>query len=198
MLQRQKLEELIIGFCNERGSRTFSLQQLHERNGDYSNIGIGGKTPQATVRRLLQELRDSGAISFHDRSGHYTLRSVDLLDSEKRDASSIRIISEDPDKREYLIETYARSPRWAQEAKERWGLYCLFAGCVNSFLKPDGLPYIEVHHIIPLHDGGEDGIWNLAVLCAHHHRMAHFAAEVEKDRIKKQLLNQVRQKYYGL
>ena len=194
MKQRDKLERLIVDFCNAQGSRTFSLQQLNQRYGDYGIIGIGGQTPQATVRRLLQELRDGGRISFQGRSGHYTLRSIDLLDSERRDISSINIESETADKREYLIETYARSSAWVKLAKDEFGCYCLIDNCCNSFLKPDGSPYIEVHHIVPLHLGGEDGIWNLAVVCAHHHKMAHFASDNERTAIKDKLLFKVENK----
>ena len=194
MKQRDKLERLVVDFCNARGSRTFSLQQLHQRYGDYGIIDIGGQTPQATVRRLLQELRDDGVISFQDRSGHYTLRSIDLLDSERCDISSINIESETADKKEYLVETYARSSAWVKLAKDEFGCYCLIDNCRNSFLKPDGSPYIEVHHIVPLHEGGEDGIWNLAVVCAHHHKMAHFASDNERAAIKDKLLFKVENK----
>ncbi len=63
-MQQQKLLELLIDYCNNKGSRTFSLKQINDYYKDYSIIGIGGKTPQATVRRLLQELRDENYLSF--------------------------------------------------------------------------------------------------------------------------------------
>jgi len=37
-------------------------------------------------------------------------------------------------------------------------------------------------------EGGEDGLWNLATVCAHHHKMAHFAEEGCREEIKTQLL----------
>jgi 5-methylcytosine-specific restriction protein A len=63
--------------------------------------------------------------------------------------------------------------------------------CANTFKKPDGSPYIEVHHIIPLYEGGEDAIWNLAVVCAHHHKMAHFADDETQKDLKKLFLKAV-------
>ena len=65
----------------------------------------------------------------------------------------------------------------------------------NTFLKEDGSRYIEVHHIVPLHCGGEDGIWNLSVLCAHHHRMAHFAGLRERKQIEIDLDDGVKVNY---
>ncbi len=191
MNQREKLKELLVNFCNNRGSRTFSLQDLHQRYTDYNVIDIDGKTPQATVRRLLQELRDEKFVSFLDKSGHYTLRELDLLDDERLDLKNIDISKESLDKKEYLVETYARSAKWAAKAKEVYGNHCLIDECKNSFLTPNNTPYVEVHHIIPLYQGGEDGIWNLSVLCAHHHRMAHFAQKSIADKMQRILLSKV-------
>lgn len=192
MNQCEKLKNLIIDFCNKDGSRTFTLEKLHTTYGDYHDIGIGGKTPQATVRRLLQELRDDDFLSFLDNSGHYTLRGIDLLETEKEELQTIDLQKEVPEKREYLIETYVRKVEWAKKARAVFGEFCLFKDCKNTFIKNDGIRYIEVHHIIPLHKGGEDGLWNMSVLCAHHHRMAHFSNEKTRVEMEKYLLKKIR------
>jgi predicted HNH restriction endonuclease len=188
MAQRDRLKDLIVAFCNVNESRTFALHDLNDYYGDYHSIGIGGKTPQATVRRLLQELRDEGFISFLEKSGHYTLRGIDLLDKEKQDLCAIDISREKPQKKEYLLETYVRDVRWARMARECFGDHCLVGECKNIFVKEDGTPYIEVHHIVPLCRGGEDALWNMSVLCAHHHRMAHFANIETRNMMESQLL----------
>jgi predicted HNH restriction endonuclease len=41
------------------------------------------------------------------------------------------------------------------------------------FETPDGTSYTEVHHIVPLAEGGEDTIENVACLCPAHHREIH-------------------------
>ncbi|WP_289043555.1 HNH endonuclease signature motif containing protein [uncultured Aliiroseovarius sp.] len=38
----------------------------------------------------------------------------------------------------------------------------------------DGQPYLEVHHVLPLADGGEDTVENTRALCPNCHRKAHF------------------------
>ncbi|MBC8673865.1 HNH endonuclease [Aeromonas hydrophila] len=38
----------------------------------------------------------------------------------------------------------------------------------------DGTPYLEVHHIQPLANGGEDTIQNTMALCPNCHRKRHF------------------------
>lgn len=55
-------------------------------------------------------------------------------------------------------------------------------------LKSDKTPHYEVHHITPFCEGGEDVLENLSVLCAHHHRMAHFAVKKERLQLRAQLL----------
>jgi len=177
MKQKQRLLLLLRKFCDKKGSRTFTLKELYRVYDDFENIGIGGKTPRATVRRLLQELRDDKMLSFLDSRGAYTLLGVSLLhnEMENKNLAEIALEIKTPEKQEYFIEAYARNRGWVREAKKRLGLDCLFPRCRNSFVKEDGTPYIEVHHIIPLYAGGVDGIWNLSVVCAHHHKMAHFA-----------------------
>ncbi|MFC1485888.1 HNH endonuclease [Candidatus Latescibacterota bacterium] len=132
--------------------------------------------------------------AFHaaDYSGHYTLRGVDLLNLEKEETQAIDLTKEEPEKREYLVETYVRRVTWARKAIELFGDLCLYKKCHNTFFRDDGTRYIEVHHIIPLYRGGEDGIWNLSVLCAHHHRMAHYSNARTRYSIEKYLLKEIK------
>lgn len=165
-----------LELCNRAGKRTFSLQELWQAfQGDFEGFSKDNNNVQAKVRQQLQFLRDDGLLSFLDQRGTYTLMGIDLLKGEVEDEKIAEVSKAEPQRREYLIETFARNRGWVAEAKNRFGVYCMHSGCRNTFNKPDGKPYIEVHHIVPMSEGGEDGLWNLAVLCAHHHRMAHFA-----------------------
>lgn len=53
--------------------------------------------------------------------------------------------------------------------------------CKNSapFRCPDNSPYLEVHHVIPLSEGGPDTIENTVALCANCHRELHHGRERE-------------------
>lgn len=42
--------------------------------------------------------------------------------------------------------------------------------------RSDGTPYLEVHHLIPLAEGGEDSVVNAAAMCPNCHRESHFGA----------------------
>jgi len=183
--------EQVVNYCNEMGSRTFSLQAfLADKLSIFKEFRPNNQNIEAKIRQQLQFLRDENKITFLDNSGHYTLRGIDLLEKETEETKSIDISRETPEKREYLIETYVRKVAWANMAKMKFGELCMYQKCSNTFFREDGSRYIEVHHIIPLFKGGEDGIWNLAVLCSHHHRMAHFSDIKTRINIESYLLRE--------
>ena len=73
---------------------------------------------------------------------------------------------------------FNRDPNIIAYAKQRAGFQCEVPGCeVPIFLKPDGEPYVEVHHIHMLAEGGADTIDNVACLCPNHHREIHFGIQ---------------------
>ncbi len=195
-MQRKELLNFLIEYCNEKGSKTFSLAQLNAHCQDYSAIGIGGKTPQATVRRLLQELRKDKVLSFLDARGFYTLGGENLdflLNEEKIELNAIDLSKEkNKDKVEYTREAYYRNTKIVKLAKKTLGNFCLYPKCKNTFLKEDKNHYIEVHHIIPLHKEGLDILENLSVVCAHHHKMAHFSNTNTKIQIEKILIQETK------
>ncbi|GAB4435844.1 MAG: hypothetical protein OHK0040_07040 [bacterium] len=185
--------EQVIDYCNNIGSRTFSLKNfLKDRFDEFQRFKPTNRNIEAKIRQQLQFLRDDNLITFIDNSGHYTLRGIDLLKTEYEETKSIDLSKEVPEKKEYIVETYVRNVTWAKKAIEILGDFCLYHNCNNTFLRDDGTRYIEVHHIIPLCKGGEDGLWNLSVLCAHHHKMAHFSDIKTRIAMEKYLMKEVR------
>ena len=52
---------------------------------------------------------------------------------------------------------------------------CESCGCPAPFLRAkDGAPYLEVHHIKKLADGGDDAVENTTALCPNCHRKMHY------------------------
>ncbi len=45
------------------------------------------------------------------------------------------------------------------------------------FIREDGSPFLEVHHVLRLADGGEDTTKNAAALCPNCHRELHYGAK---------------------
>lgn len=185
----------VVEYCNSVGSRTFSLHDfLANKLTTFRHFRPKNAHVEAKIRQQLQFLRDEEKINFLDNSGHYTLRGVDLLQPERDETASIDLRMERPEQREYIVETYVRNVGWALSARKRYGCMCMCERCSNTFFRDDGTKYVEVHHIVPLCLGGEDGLWNLAVLCAHHHRMAHYADMNTRLQLQHYLLDKVRRK----
>lgn len=158
------------------------------RAADIAHFAPQNNNRFAKVRQTLQFLREDGLLTFVDNRGTYTLRGIDLLKDEVFDPKIVAASSGSAQEREYLKETNARFRGWVKIARLTYGDFCLIPDCGNTFIKASGERYIEVHHIDPLCDGGEEAIWNLSVVCAHHHRMAHFAATDERTSIRSLLI----------
>jgi 5-methylcytosine-specific restriction endonuclease McrA len=97
----------------------------------------------------------------------------------KLDRPGIRILS---------AKVFDRDPLIIALAKKRAANKCEVPDCTHpSFETAQGTRYTEVHHIVPLADGGEDRAENVACLCPAHHREVHLG--VRGQEINTQLLS---------
>lgn len=176
---------LVRLFCDETGTRTFTLAAFQVRFGpELAAFRPHNAHPADKVRQQLQGLRQSGLLHFVDGRGTYTMRGLEPLRDEVDDVSVVLAAPAGSVKREYLLEVYARDRGWVRRAKDAYGDLCLLPGCRDTFRKDNGERYIEVHHILPLCEGGTEELPNLAVVWAHHHKMAHFAMLSERRRVR--------------
>lgn len=182
---------LVVDYCNEIGWRTFTLQEFFLWADPVLETAFPrNRHRPEKVRQTLQFLRADGLLTFVDNRGTYTLRGMDLLQNEVDQPEVVRALPFTGREKEYLLEIRARDRGWVRLARQTYGEYCLVPDCSNTFVKEDGSRYVEVHHIVPLCEGGEEQIWNLCVLCAHHHRMAHYAREGDRNCVQAALLEQ--------
>lgn len=75
---------------------------------------------------------------------------------------------------------YARSYAIKAYALKRAQGVCEGCGETAPFKKPSGEPFLEVHHIDRLADGGPDAPDAVVALCPNCHRRAHYAVDAEK------------------
>ena len=93
------------------------------------------------------------------------------------------ITGEKPKTRTGRTTLYDRNPLVVAIAKMRAGSKCEVAHCAHDlFTDADDRPYCEIHHIIPLFEGGADDIENVVCLCPAHHREAHFGKNAQELR----------------
>lgn len=79
---------------------------------------------------------------------------------------------------------FARDPAVRAWALRRARWRCEACGCAAPFLTAAGEPYLEVHHLRRLADGGSDTVDNVAALCPTCHREVHLGEEAETLRLR--------------
>jgi|GEM_PF-6136575 len=87
-------------------------------------------------------------------------------------------------------EIHARSIYVAEFTRRRARGVCELCGMQAPFKKPDGTPFLEVHHIEWLAIGGEDRVTNTAALCPNCHRRVHILCDI-KDLMNLKLLREM-------
>ena len=100
------------------------------------------------------------AISLQNRKG----RKKRLLDAPKL-----------PKQRYATRMDFIRNPDVVAEVLERSRGICENCGNTAPFTRAsDGTPYLEVHHVVTLANGGEDIVENAEALCPNCHRRKHY------------------------
>lgn len=75
------------------------------------------------------------------------------------------------------VKQYERSKSVSEHTKQRANGYCELCRKRAPFLDKNGEPYLEIHHIKWLSDGGADSIQNTVALCPNCHRKMHNVPE---------------------
>jgi len=73
------------------------------------------------------------------------------------------------------VTVYERSPAVKAWVLKHAGPYCEGCHSVAPFEVQPGVPYLEVHHVRPLSEQGQDTIENTVALCPNCHRRCHFS-----------------------
>ena len=77
--------------------------------------------------------------------------------------------------REAVVTVRQRNQTIVQALKELYNNECQLTGQEFTFLKRDGTPYTEAHHLIALGQGGADDPRNIIIVSPLIHRMLHYA-----------------------
>lgn len=73
------------------------------------------------------------------------------------------------------VTVFERSPAVKAWVLKHAGPYCEGCHSVAPFEVQPGVPYLEVHHVVPLAAGGEDTVENSVALCPNCHRRCHYS-----------------------
>ena len=150
--------------------------------GDLLTIGRIGK------QLFFSKEKRSAPEPMPDELGRQLAKSVDL---EKLIAKAKRRAGPPP-KRQRTINDFVRDPFVVAAALARGEGRCEMPKCASQlFDRDDDRPYLEVHHITPLGEGGDDTLLNAAALCPACHRELHFGKRrMEKRKLLRGAISQ--------
>lgn len=195
----------------QNGHALLVFEKVSRKDGLYKYVGemqcagtesAKGKDKHEKIRDLIKfQLVRIGAIEASpDESGPVAatledaasgmVQNLDVSDLRKRayDAASTRVEHKEQARRNL----YKRSVTVAAYALRRAGGVCECCDTPAPFARPDGSPYLEVHHIERLSDGGLDAPDHVAALCPTCHRRAHYGTD------RQQINNLLRDKIRAL
>lgn len=123
-------------------------------------------------KAIVFELRSLEAIAEADAKTSMPSRNLEDLRSS---AVAAATVGQDPGST--LRTVYVRSSVVRSYVLARAGGTCEGCGVAAPFLRPDGTPYLEPHHLRRVSDGGPDDIRFVIALCPNCHRRVHFSAD---------------------
>jgi hypothetical protein len=127
------------------------LAQEYERLWKSIEAGVTEPRLQEEIRRLNQKPLEQLLDAYRNKTP--------IEKPRRKDAQQL---------------VYERSPLVIAITRKRAGYSCEVEGCTSpTFVTDDGERFVEVHHLTPLAQGGEDTIENTACLCPTHHREIH-------------------------
>jgi 5-methylcytosine-specific restriction protein A len=136
---------------------------------------------QTTMRKMRELAADfqlsAGTTKFAEQVTMDFEKNVQrsMADDPGRRRKRLEKARKIPDRIPVVILSFLRNPDVVAEVRLRAKGKC--EGCKKDapFLRrKDGKPYLEVHHVKQLADGGEDTVENAIALCPNCHRESHF------------------------
>jgi len=159
-------------------ARSVASQELFKRLwAAYEPMWVVGGLCWSAGVDLTRRRTQMGLAEDHDRAPEwqpvdYTRLSFHDLRQRALDSQPMR-----PAPQMRQASYYARSQTIKAYALRRADGVCEGCGSPAPFEKPSGEPFLEVHHIYRLSDGGPDAPDAVAALCPNCHRRAHHAQD---------------------
>ena len=159
-------------------SKTFCIEKRHVNTLNHANIPYDresgwGKNLRINPKHLKSALTAISKDAFDVETDAY------FKEFNKAPPKELPIGNPKPQIIEASVNVYSRDT-----AVKAWVLYQAYGKCEcccenAPFKLPNGRPYLEVHHLIQLADGGADTINNCIAICPNCHRNLHYGESRE-------------------
>lgn len=162
-----KGEVRLVGNCEYI---THHIEQQPDKNGDLRN---------AIIFHLNIEQADQNTVKEPEEDYKSTKKPTKGMSLKELRDIAIKSASKSTSKKQQISTIQARSKAIKLYAKKRAGATCEGCGENAPFNSKEG-PYLEVHHMFRLADGGPDKPENVIALCPTCHRRAHYALDAKE------------------
>lgn len=177
-----------IGYRNNTVSKHEQVKQAESRDGRDTNVAIqnilGIAVEDTDLEKRLEAYCQSLGVDLENHKHKFwrveaAKRFTAPAGSSINDIDAADFENSDPEYKQRMAGSYTRDPMVRRLVLKRAKGNCEYGfnrslGSCTTFLKSDGKPYLETHHIIKLSEQGRDTPLNVIGLCANHHREAHF------------------------
>jgi 5-methylcytosine-specific restriction enzyme A len=186
----RELDEEVLGLDRAltKGYQSMGILHFLGLKKEFRNI-FNGLSDSKAVAILEADSQDfSHIISYLKGNPVNTL--VNLLSLRDEEAKAIEKSSQkssesrktqiasapkQPERLRVYSYTYRRNPDIVAEALSQANGICDKCKKPAPFYRvSDGTPFLEVHHLVPLADGGTDTLENVRALCPNCHREEHY------------------------
>ena len=158
------------GVCEYLFWNQLSLKKLNEKNGKNVNVRRASLLRPELAKYLhkvdLQQASEEGLEKLFSETTLAELRMLAKTHSQ-----------EHPVPHTQNVKQYGRSPLVADYAKRRANQCCELCKEKAPFFDKQGHPFLEVHHVQWLSEGGADSIYNTVALCPNCHRKMHIVQD---------------------
>ena len=148
---------------------------------------VGRQAPRQTMEKLPEDVANQLIQLLIGRMGANAIPQIDFTkafaEQVKNSASDtslartkrLQSANRLPQRMPVLTYEFVRNPDVVAEVLYQAKGVCAKCKCNAPFKKRiDGSPYLEVHHRVPLAEGGEDTVKNAVALCPNCHREFHY------------------------
>ena len=152
---------------------------------------------------VLIHLKNALAEIVGDKESEYNQVEMESINELIEDVSSVAIPEWEGKKEAQTMTTSPktgrdvpkRDPQRAANALARAGFMCEYDNTDRTFMRKNGNPYTEPHHLIPISkyrdfDYSVDVMENIVSLCSHCHNLLHYGRFEDKVIILEKLYNE--------
>jgi 5-methylcytosine-specific restriction protein A len=138
-----------------------------------SNVGKGVKP---RLERLIKlHLSKQSGVDLTDENILFERRVRELRGSTEKMERPVG--AKAPKRTIRTVNGFKRSPEVKAYVLKSANGRCEVCSSPAPFVDVDGFPFLEVHHVKPLSEGGSDRVGNAIAVCPNCHRRAHFSAD---------------------